>query len=77
MCKRYKQRPSEVVGLLSVDPVVALDFDFAIMLRGIQSENDQAERHKNRGNPQAGLKNLGDRIKSGEVATIEEDAAIL
>lgn len=42
MCQRYSQRPSSVMQV--DDPLTALDFDFAVMVRGIKNEREQAEQ---------------------------------
>ena len=38
-----------MVGLLEIDPVVSIDFDLAIMMRGCQHENEQVEKYRHRG----------------------------
>lgn len=50
------------------DPLTALDFDFAVMVRGLQNERGQAERSAQRGNPMAAL------AKLKEKCTLEGDS---
>ena len=51
---RYKRRPSELVAIK--DACLALDFDMAIMARGMREENRQATREV----PQGSTASLGD-----------------
>lgn len=45
IAQRYGKRPSELAGIDS-DPVLAFQFDAAIMLRGVMEENEQYEKSK-------------------------------
>ncbi len=45
VAQRYGQRPSGLIGL-KVDDVLALDFDIAIALRGMQVEKEALDRAK-------------------------------
>lgn len=47
MCNRYKERPSRVVGI--ANPIVAYDFDCAIMARGLHKEREIYENAKHGG----------------------------
>lgn len=50
------------------DPLVALDFDFAVMVRGIRNEREQTERYSRRGDSMAAL------AKLKEKCTVEVDS---
>ena len=44
MAQRYHQRPSEIIEV--EDAVLALDFDLAVMLRGVKQETDQMQKSR-------------------------------
>lgn len=49
------------------DEILAYQFDMAVMARGFDNENEQMKRAKNRGNPQAAMAMLNERLKDKTV----------
>lgn len=74
MARRYRKRPSEIAEFLSFDPVLAYDFDLAVMMRGIMHENEAVERSRKGGSPRAALGRLKERVESGEIEIVEPEA---
>ena len=65
-----------MVGLLEIDPVVSIDFDLAIMMRGCQHENEQVEKYRHRG-PGAGLSRYKERVEAGKVKILPAEEITL
>lgn len=51
--------------------ILSYQFDMAVMARGFENENEQMKRAKNRGNPQAAMAMLNERLKD---RTVENDS---
>lgn len=53
------------------DEILSYQFDMAIMARGFDNENEQMKRARNKGNPQAAMAMLNERLKD---RTVDNDS---
>ncbi len=65
MSKRYSQRPSTIVDL--TEPIIAYQFDVAIMSQGISFENKQHEEAKKEPSQPISLAQCAGKMKNGEI----------